>query len=138
MQITVQVPKAFSVRDENEFYAFQHLLGRMNPQLRIAPVTTGVHVNGGCTVLWGLAYADGQRLAREDLLAALEEAGFDLKRNSSLDKSLDKLTLASVMGPTEERLTKRERTMPATPEGVAGTSCTGGETEQLPKTYSAG
>ena len=33
-------------------------------------------------------------------------------------------------------MTKRKRTMPATPEGVAGTSCTGGETEQLPKNVS--
>ena len=35
-------------------------------------------------------------------------------------------------------MTKSKRTMPATPEGVAGTSCTGGGTEQLPKTHSAG
>ena len=103
MQITVQVPKAFSVRDENEFFAFQHLLGRMNPQLRITPVTTGVHVNGGCTVFWGLAYADGQPLTREDLLAALEEAGFDLKRNTSIGTWLDKLNLAPVPGATENR-----------------------------------
>ena len=103
MQITVQVPKAFSVRDENEFYAFQHLLGRMNPQLGITPVTTGLHVSGGCTVFWGLAYVNGQNLAREEILAALEEAGFDLKRNRSIDKSLDKLTLASVVGATAER-----------------------------------
>ena len=104
MEITVQVPKAFSVRDENEFYAFQHLLSRMNPQLRIAPLATGLHVSGGCTVFWGLAYVTGQHPAREDILAALKEAGFDLKRNSSIDKSLDKLTLASVAGATENPL----------------------------------
>lgn len=103
MQITVQVPKVFSVRDENEFYAFQHLLGRMNPELRVTPVTTGVHVSGGCTVFWGVAYAAGQRLDKAGLLAAFEEAGFDLKRNGSIDKSLDKLTIASVAGASEER-----------------------------------
>jgi hypothetical protein len=86
MSITVQVPKAFSVRDENEFYAFQHLLARMNPQLRIASVTTGLHVSGGCTVFWGVVYAEGQRLTREELLAVLEEAGYDPKRNGPLDR----------------------------------------------------
>jgi hypothetical protein len=81
METTVQVPKAFSVRDENEFYAFQHLIGRMNPDLRIAQVATGSHVHGGCTVFWGVVYAAGAALTREELAAALQEAGFDAKRS---------------------------------------------------------
>lgn len=92
MQTIVQVPKAFSVREENEFYAFQHLLARMNPQLRVVSVTTGVHVNGGCTVFWGLVYAAGQKIGREELATVLAEAGFDLKHNVPLHK-LDLATL---------------------------------------------
>jgi hypothetical protein len=94
MEITIQVPKAFSVRDENEFFAFQHLIARMNPLLRVATLATGVHVNGGCTVFWGLVYSGNQKLTRDDVERALAEAGFDLKRNAPIHK----LDLACVEG----------------------------------------
>jgi hypothetical protein len=84
MQTTVKVPKAFSVRDENEFYAFQHLLGRMNADLRVAQVATGSHVHGGCTVFWGVVYSAGESLTKEELAAALQEAGFDAQRSGRI------------------------------------------------------
>ena len=81
MQVTVEVPKAVSVRDENEFHAFQHLLARMNPELSVAQVATGAHVNGGCTVFWGVAYSRSQVPTQEEIEAALAEAGFDFSRS---------------------------------------------------------
>jgi hypothetical protein len=93
MQATVEVPKAFSVRDEHEFFPMQHLMARMNPKLVVTQVGTGMHVNGGCTVFWGLVHLEGQRLTRKELDAALREAGFDfvhsvLTRVSTLCTSL--------------------------------------------------
>ena len=64
MQTTIGIPQAFSVRDEHEFYPFQHLLARLNPELRVVQIATGVHIHGGCTVLWGLVYQDGQVLTQ--------------------------------------------------------------------------
>ena len=88
MQITVQVPKAFSVRDENEFHAFQHLMARMHPDLRVHQVATGVHVNGGCTVFWGIVSVAGQKLSPDQLATALQEAGFDARRSGALPTGL--------------------------------------------------
>ena len=51
MLTKVQLPKAFSVRDEHEFYPMQHLMAQLNPDLMVKQVATGVHVNGGGTVL---------------------------------------------------------------------------------------
>jgi len=82
MQATVRLPKAFSVRDEHEFFPMQHLMARMNPTLMVVQVATGRHVSGGCTVLWGLVYLEGQRLTKEGVEDALKEAGFDLTRNT--------------------------------------------------------
>jgi len=84
MEVTVKVPTAFSVRDENEFYAFQHLIARMNPQLQMTPVATGVHLNGGCTVFWGLVYASSETLTRETVETALKEAGCNLGHSFQL------------------------------------------------------
>lgn len=81
MQSKVELPKAFSVRDENEFYAFQHLMSRLNHKLIVKQVATGVHVNGGCTVFWGLVYLDGQPPNKKEVEAALKEAGFDFVHN---------------------------------------------------------
>jgi hypothetical protein len=86
MHVNVEVPKAFSVRDDHEFFPFQHLLARMNPQLRVVQVATGVHMGGGCTVFWGLIYASTQKLTRRDVEAALAEAGFDFRHNGPLPK----------------------------------------------------
>lgn len=81
MQTTVQLPQAFSVRDEHEFLAFEHLLARLNPELTVRPVATGIHVNGGGTVCWGLVCQDGQPLLRTEVEAALRVAGFDFAHN---------------------------------------------------------
>jgi hypothetical protein len=81
MQSTVELPKAFSVRDEHEFFPIQHLMERLNPKLVVTQVGTGMHVNGGCTVFWGLVHLEGQRLTKKDVEAALREAGFDFTHN---------------------------------------------------------
>ena len=57
METTIEVPKAFSVRDDNEFLAFKHLMARLNPQLRVRQVGMGLHVSSGYTVFWGLVSA---------------------------------------------------------------------------------
>jgi hypothetical protein len=56
----------------------------MNPKLAVTQVGTGIHVNGGCTVVWGLVHLEGQRLAKRDVEAALREAGFDFTHNASV------------------------------------------------------
>ena len=81
MQVQIQLPSAFSVHDENEFFAFQHLLARMNPKIRVTQVATGVHVNGGCTVYWGLVHHDDGEITKDEVENALADAGFDLDHN---------------------------------------------------------
>ena len=81
MQATIQLPKAFSVRDEHEFLPFKHLLARMNPMLVVRCVATGVHVDGGCTVFWGLVYARDDPPSKKAVDAALREAGFGFAHN---------------------------------------------------------
>ncbi len=81
MQATINLPKAFSVRDEHEFHPIQHLMARLNPRLVVAQVGTGVHANGGCTVFWGLVHLEGQPPSGNETEAALAEAGFDFARN---------------------------------------------------------
>ena len=81
MQTKIDLPKAFSVRDEHEFYAFQHLMARLNPKLLVKQVATGVHVDEGCTVHCGLVYLDGQPPSKKEVEAALTEAGFDFGHN---------------------------------------------------------
>lgn len=77
MQTTVEVPKAFSARGENEIAPIQHLMARLNPQLVVKQIATAMHVDGGGTVAWGLVYLEGQPLTKHDVEAALREAGFD-------------------------------------------------------------
>ena len=81
MQASMRLPVAFSVRDEHEFFPMLHIMRRMNPHLMVTPVVTGRHVNGGCTVFWGLVYEEGQPLAKEDVEDALREAGFDFQHH---------------------------------------------------------
>lgn len=81
MKAQVELPKAFSVRDENEFYPIEHLIARLNPKLRIVRVTTGRHVNGGHTVFWGVIYLEGQPPTAKAVEAALNDAGFDFGHN---------------------------------------------------------
>ncbi len=63
------------MRDENEFYPVRFLIARLNPKLLVAHVTTGRHVAGGPTVIWGIVYLDGQPLSRAAVELALKEAG---------------------------------------------------------------
>ena len=81
MKAKVELPKAFSVRDDREFLPIQHLLGRMNPKLRIKRVATGVHVDGGGTVFWGIVYLEGEPPSKKKVENALREAGFDFVHN---------------------------------------------------------
>jgi hypothetical protein len=86
VQVPVQVPKAFSVRDDHEFYPIEHLMARLNPQLRVTQLTTGVHVGGGCTVFWGIIHFEGQKISQKELEIALKEAGFDFQHNGPIHK----------------------------------------------------
>ena len=81
MQVVVEVPRAFSVRGENEITPMQHLVARLNPQLVVKQIATAVHVAGGGTVLWCLVCLEGQSLTKEDVEAALREAGFDFEQS---------------------------------------------------------
>ena len=83
METTIEVPKAFSVRDDNEFLAFKHLAVRLNPQLRVRQVGMGLHVNSGFTVFWGLVSLENQRITPEEFHEALEAAGFDFEHSAS-------------------------------------------------------
>ena len=81
VQSKIDLPKAFSVRDEHEFLPIQHLLARLNPQLTITEVATGVHIDGGSTVHWGLVHLEAQPPTKKEMEAALREAGFDFVHN---------------------------------------------------------
>lgn len=81
MNTQVDLPIAFSVRDEHEFYPIQHLMARLNPKIVVTQAGTRAHINGGCTVFWGLAYLKGQQPSKKEVEAALSEAGFDFARN---------------------------------------------------------
>jgi hypothetical protein len=81
MKAQVELPKAFSVRDENEFYPIEHLTARLNPKLQVVHVATGIHVNGGHTAFWGIVCLEGQTPTRKEVEAALNEAGFDFGHN---------------------------------------------------------
>ncbi len=77
MLTKIQLPKAFSVRDEHEFYPMQHLMARLNPDLMVKQVATGMHVEGGGTVFWGVVYPGEKPPNKEQVIEALREAGFD-------------------------------------------------------------
>ena len=81
MKAKVELPKAFSVRDEHEFIPIQHLMARLDPKLMVKQVATGVHVDGGGTVFWGLVYLEGEPPSKKKVEAALREAGFDFAHN---------------------------------------------------------
>jgi hypothetical protein len=87
MPTTIDLPQAFSVRDENEFYPIQHLLARLNPKLIVTRIATGLHVHGGPTVVWGLVHADGEPPSQAAVEKALKAAGFDLENNVSVQTS---------------------------------------------------
>jgi hypothetical protein len=77
----VRLPKAFSVRDEHEFYPMQHLMARLNPELMVKQVATGVHVDGGGTVFWGIVYSGENPPDKQQVEKCLREAGFDFGHN---------------------------------------------------------
>ena len=81
MHARVELPKAFSVRDEHEFFPIRHLMERLNPKLMIKQVATGVHVDGGTTVCWGLVFLNGEPPSKKKVEIALREAGFDFAHN---------------------------------------------------------
>ena len=77
----MELPKAFSVRDEHEFLPIQHLVGRLNPKLMVKQIATGMHADGGGTVFWGLVYMNGEPPSKKQVENALREAGFDFAHN---------------------------------------------------------
>lgn len=81
MHAQVELPKAFSVRDEHEFYPIQHLMARLNPKLMVKQMATGKHVHGGGTVFWGLVFQEGKTPDKAQVESALREAGFDFTHN---------------------------------------------------------
>jgi len=87
MKATIELPKAFSVRDDRELPLVQDLMVRLNPKLLVVQVATGMHIEGGYTVNWGLVYMDGQPLTDADVAAALKEAGLDAQHNAEIQPS---------------------------------------------------
>jgi hypothetical protein len=84
MQAIIELPKAFSARHDGEISLIQDLMTRLNPKLLVIQVATGVHVDGGSTVNWGLVHLDGQPLMDTEVHAALEEAGLDFHHNAEI------------------------------------------------------
>lgn len=82
MQTDIQLPTAFSVQNEDEFYPIQHLLARMSPHLMVVQVATGMHRRGCHTVLWGLVYLADSPPTQAEVEEALASAGFDSQRGS--------------------------------------------------------
>jgi hypothetical protein len=81
MEVKVELPQAFSVRDDHEFFPMQHLMARLNRKIVVRQVATGVHVKGGCTVFWGIVYQENQPLTKAEVEGALRRAGFDFAHN---------------------------------------------------------
>ena len=88
MRTKIELPKAFSVRDERELGPIQHLMARLNPKLLVKRIATGVHVNGGGTVFWALVYLKDELPSRKRVELALREAGFDFLHNVLTQASL--------------------------------------------------
>ena len=101
MQTNVELPKAFSVRDEHEFYPIQHLMARMNPNLMVKQIATGKHVNGGGTVFWGLVFLKGKTPDKTQVESALRDAGFDSAHND-LTQAAFMWSDQSVVGDSEK------------------------------------
>lgn len=81
MEVTINLPVAFSVRDTHEFQSHRDMLVRIHPELTVKEVATGIHQNGGPTVYWGLVYIKGQEIGEEELTVALRLAGYDFAHN---------------------------------------------------------
>ena len=87
MKAKIDLPQAFSVRDENEFHPIQHLLARLNSELVVQHIGTGKNVNGGPTVRWGLVYMNGQLPTKKEVETALKQAGYDFGHNTLVQAS---------------------------------------------------
>jgi hypothetical protein len=87
MQATIELPRAFSVRDDREFPLVRDLMLRLNSKLLIVEVGTGMHLTGDSTVHWGLVYLDGQRLTDKQVHDALADAGLDFKHSAEIQSS---------------------------------------------------
>jgi hypothetical protein len=87
MKAAIELPIAFSIRDDREFPLVRDLVARLNPKLLVAQVATGMHIDGGCTVNWGLVYLEGESLTDEEVAAALKEAGLDAQHNAEIQPS---------------------------------------------------
>ena len=87
MQITIELPKAFSVRDVRELTFVQDLMTRLNSQVLVAQVATGIHIDGGPTAVWALVYMDGQPPKEAEIFNALREAGLDMQHNAEIPPS---------------------------------------------------
>jgi hypothetical protein len=85
MNITVEVPQAFSACGEVDIALIDRLMQRLNPQLAVKQVATATHVDGGGTVLWGLVCLKGQPLEQMDIEAALRKAGFDFAHSNQAE-----------------------------------------------------
>ena len=79
----VELPKAFSVREEDEFRPIRQLMARLNPKLMVTQAGTGVQADGACTVFWGVVHLEDRPPSKTEVEAALVEAGFDTDRNAS-------------------------------------------------------
>jgi hypothetical protein len=66
----VEIGKLFKFRSST-------FVARLKVQLLAPQVAAGMHIDRGCTVIWGLVYLDGQVLTYADVVAALKEAGLD-------------------------------------------------------------
>ena len=84
MKVSIELPKAFSVRHDGELPLIQDLMTRLNPKLLVVQVATGVHIAGGYTVNWGLVYMEGQSITNADVATALKEAGLDAQHNAEI------------------------------------------------------
>ena len=82
MHSKVELPKAFSVGNEQEFLPIQHLMARLNPQFVVKQIATGVHLDGGGTVFWGLVYLQSEPPSKTKVEMALREAGFDFQHTA--------------------------------------------------------
>jgi hypothetical protein len=84
MKTSIELPKAFSIRDDRELPLIRDLVQRLNPKLVVKLIATGMHVNGGSTVHWGVVYLDGQPLVEAEVRQALEDSGLDFQHNAEI------------------------------------------------------
>ncbi|HBO46285.1 MAG TPA: hypothetical protein DD670_20640 [Planctomycetaceae bacterium] len=95
----MDLPKAFAMHDDRELPLIQDLMARLNPKLLVIQVATGVHVDGGFTVNWGLVFMDGHLPTDADVATALDEAGLDAQHNAEIQATT--ISINNERGATE-------------------------------------